>query len=842
MTYLTWVHLSDWHQRGHDFDRTVIRDSLLSDIRARSTIAPRLADIHLVVFSGDAAYSGQEEEYERARTEFFDPIMASVGLATERLFLAPGNHDLNRTIVREMLPPDLQHPISQQQKVQHWLTDERRRSRAMEPFKDYAKFVSAYTGQPSPDYASFRDFEIGGRKVGLLGLNSAWMSGRNNDASGQIDDYGRLVVGEPQIHNSLTMLETCHLRIVVLHHPFEWLERTDRNRVEERLMNAAHIILRGHEHTPNLSVVTGPTGNCVIIPAGAAYDRRIADDPRYTASYNFTSIDLASGQAEIFFRTWDDRRTAWVTDVSLTGSSGSRRFRLPGFPQRGAARKRSASSRSLKPSRNRPEYGTPATAVNANTLAIRTTVLMDLPEPAFGLSWSVSGDRLACGAYDGCVRWWNLSPSQRADSLAVVGRIPPAQSATRAGSGLREPEHRSLITTVAVLPFDNACVFGTRNGQLWLANTKEDGALEIELPDIRGSETKSYEAIKELVVFNRSFVMALGDRAYGTFLINLQDGGASALRLPSSLSGFTVTNDGKRFAAVPSEGNSISIGLIDAVTADSTLMAIRRPGSRIREYILPTKARAACCKWINNGTHVAVGYEDGTISIVDPGTGHRLVELEGHTEGVFGLSDSSRFGIFASSSTDGTVRIWDSNRWSTLEVIQVSKTHYYHIPLFHPTLPILAVTYENRGVAIWQIDAPLLERTSTGVGPHYYSNAKVVLIGDTGVGKSGLGLVLSGQPFIPTESTHGRRVWVFDQNETEGASGERESREVLLWDMAGQPGYRLVHQLYLNEVAVALVVFDSRSETDPFAGVRYWDRALRQAARMHSGGPTPTKL
>jgi hypothetical protein len=52
----------------------------------------------------------------------------------------------------------------------------------------------------------------------------------------------------------------------------------------------------------------------------------------------------------------------------------------------------------------------------------------------------------------------------------------------------------------------------------------------------------------------------------------------------------------------------------------------------------------------------------------------------------------------------------------------------------------------------------------------------------------------------------------------------------------------LIHQLYLNEVAVALVVFDSRSETDPFAGVRYWDRALRQAARTQKGGLTPTKF
>ena len=29
MSGLTWLHLSDWHQRGTDFDRKVVRDALL---------------------------------------------------------------------------------------------------------------------------------------------------------------------------------------------------------------------------------------------------------------------------------------------------------------------------------------------------------------------------------------------------------------------------------------------------------------------------------------------------------------------------------------------------------------------------------------------------------------------------------------------------------------------------------------------------------------------------------------------------------------------------------------------------------------------------------------------
>jgi GTPase SAR1 family protein len=89
------------------------------------------------------------------------------------------------------------------------------------------------------------------------------------------------------------------------------------------------------------------------------------------------------------------------------------------------------------------------------------------------------------------------------------------------------------------------------------------------------------------------------------------------------------------------------------------------------------------------------------------------------------------------------------------------------------------------------------------------------------VGKTGLSLVLTNQPFEATDSTPGRRVWTLDSRDVEVVGKVTQTRETLLWDLAGQPGYRVIHQLHLNEVAVALVVFDARSETDPLAGVRH---------------------
>jgi small GTP-binding protein len=195
--------------------------------------------------------------------------------------------------------------------------------------------------------------------------------------------------------------------------------------------------------------------------------------------------------------------------------------------------------------------------------------------------------------------------------------------------------------------------------------------------------------------------------------------------------------------------------------------------------------------------------------------------------------------LLASKAADG-VRLWRCDTWEMVSALsEPQKVNYLFSGLaFHPAEPVLAtLDDDNRAIRIWDLDfdeilGGVSSSKTTLPKPSRYANAKVVLIGDTGVGKSGLAYVLTGQPWEKTESTHGRRVWLMDAREAEVKAGLAETRETLLWDLAGQPDYRLIHQLHLTEVAVALVVFDSRSQTDPFAGVRHWDRALRQARRV----------
>ena len=66
-------------------------------------------------------------------------------------------------------------------------------------------------------------------------------------------------------------------------------------------------------------------------------------------------------------------------------------------------------------------------------------------------------------------------------------------------------------------------------------------------------------------------------------------------------------------------------------------------------------------------------------------------------------------------------------------------------------------------------------------------------------------------------------------------------REALLWDLAGQEDYRLIHRLFLDETALALLLINPQKD-DPFAEAGDWlkaldtassnDAAKRQAARL----------
>ncbi|HEX8537918.1 MAG TPA: hypothetical protein VF664_10685, partial [Cystobacter sp.] len=101
-----------------------------------------------------------------------------------------------------------------------------------------------------------------------------------------------------------------------------------------------------------------------------------------------------------------------------------------------------------------------------------------------------------------------------------------------------------------------------------------------------------------------------------------------------------------------------------------------------------------------------------------------------------------------------------------------------------------------------------------------YTSAKIALVGDSGVGKTGLGWRLAHGDYKQQNSTHGEQLWVLNDLRTLRSDGTQ--CEAVLWDFAGQPDYRLIHALFLDDADLALLVFDPTNRQESLKGVEYW--------------------
>jgi predicted phosphodiesterase len=151
--------------------------------------------------------------------------------------------------------------------------------------------------------------------VAVLGLNSAWL------CYGGEEDFRRILLGGPQAIEALEATREADIRIALLHHPFDWLVKFDRDDVESELRNGCHLILHGHLHEPQVRVEATLDGETVITPAGAAYESR-----DYANSYNFVRLDLTAGRGTVYLRRYNDKRREWVKDIESTGEERDGRF------------------------------------------------------------------------------------------------------------------------------------------------------------------------------------------------------------------------------------------------------------------------------------------------------------------------------------------------------------------------------------------------------------------------------------------------------------------------------------------------------------------------------------
>lgn len=146
---LVLLHLSDIHfrhRRGFDLDED-IRNELELDV---PELAGHLPAVTGVLVTGDTAFDGHSEEFESA-TRWLKTLCARVGCPAERVWVVPGNHDVERSVIdgspllqmihRELRPSDA---AQVDERVRQYMTDPIAGPLLLRPLNNYNHFAAQF--------------------------------------------------------------------------------------------------------------------------------------------------------------------------------------------------------------------------------------------------------------------------------------------------------------------------------------------------------------------------------------------------------------------------------------------------------------------------------------------------------------------------------------------------------------------------------------------------------------------------------------------------------------------------------------------------------------------------
>jgi predicted MPP superfamily phosphohydrolase len=261
-------------------------------------IARQQADgiaLDFILATGDLAFSAKADEYELTAS-FFDALSTASGVAKERIFCIPGNHDIDRE--RQKLWFLGARSLLQNQ---NWVDLLLSPGEDLEPLlkreENYRNFQASYF--KAQDRACTADglgyvssISLDSLRIAIIGLDSAWL------AEGGVGDYGKLLIGERQVINAIEAANILdpHIVIAMSHHPLHLLLEFDRQVVQNRIQRACQFFHCGHLHEPDSGIGGYHTAGCLTLSAGASFETRQTHN-----TFSIVTLDLLHARSTVDF-------------------------------------------------------------------------------------------------------------------------------------------------------------------------------------------------------------------------------------------------------------------------------------------------------------------------------------------------------------------------------------------------------------------------------------------------------------------------------------------------------------------------------------------------------------
>lgn len=242
------LHISDMHygiNNDKNYEDTIKtnRDSAMGKMLSKIKDIQKQSPIEYILVTGDIAYTASKEEYIKAE-KFFLELTKVTNLSVNKIFVCPGNHDVDRKELEDKEFPEHQAKANQFLRFENL-------DRLSIRFKNYIDFCKNI-GLPKYKINDIDSYIIGVNSeanINIVCINTAWFA-KNNDVN------NKMWIG----NNFIEMIEQNgylskdKLTITIMHHPNRSLNEEETNNyyglinVYDKICDFSDMILFGHTH------------------------------------------------------------------------------------------------------------------------------------------------------------------------------------------------------------------------------------------------------------------------------------------------------------------------------------------------------------------------------------------------------------------------------------------------------------------------------------------------------------------------------------------------------------------------------------------------------------------